>query len=335
MKALPLVSFIIPTLNSERLLPLCLKSILSQDYPRSKMELIMIDANSSDKTVQLARDAGVDSILSNPLKTGEAGKAIGVEASKGEVIAFIDSDNLLVSDQWLKKMLLPLEEPDVVSSECLYLAYRREDSFIDRYCALLGMNDPIHLFLGNYDRFSTLTGRWTELPLQGVEDRGDYLVVVLNGFRVPTMGANGYLIKREALQKVTFQPYYFDIDVVSQLASQGPIKVAMVKVAIVHLFSENTTAFLKKQKRRIEDYLYYQQQGLRHYDHLSYKWGYMKFIFSCLLFFPLFFQALKGYWKKRDMAWFFHPLACYLTLGVYGLATVKGLFKREAYKRGL
>ena len=37
----------------------------------------------------------------------------------------------------------------------------RDDGYITCYCALLGMNDPICLFFGNYDRFNLITNKWT------------------------------------------------------------------------------------------------------------------------------------------------------------------------------
>lgn len=43
-------------------------------------------------------------IFPNPLRTGEAGKAIGVKEAKNEIIALIDSDNLLPQRDWLLKM---------------------------------------------------------------------------------------------------------------------------------------------------------------------------------------------------------------------------------------
>jgi hypothetical protein len=46
--------------------------------------------------------------------------------------------------------------------------------------------------------------------------------------------------------------------------------------------------------------------------------GFIKFIIFSALWLPTFIEALVGYAKKPDKAWFFHPLACWLTLWVYG-----------------
>ena len=77
------VSFVIPTLNSEKTLKVCLESILSQNLPRDLYEIVVADAGSSDATVEIARSAGVDKIVNNELKTGEAGKSEGIKAATG------------------------------------------------------------------------------------------------------------------------------------------------------------------------------------------------------------------------------------------------------------
>jgi glycosyltransferase involved in cell wall biosynthesis len=68
------ISFVIPTLNSGKTLEACLLSILSQRMARSSYEIVMADAGSTDSTLEIARRMGVDVIVGNPLKTGEAGK---------------------------------------------------------------------------------------------------------------------------------------------------------------------------------------------------------------------------------------------------------------------
>lgn len=97
---LPFISIVIPTFNSAATLPTCLDSIREQDFPSENIEIIIADAGSSDNTVEIAKKF-TDRIYPNPLKTGEAGKAAGVKHAKGEIIALIDSDNILPSRDWL------------------------------------------------------------------------------------------------------------------------------------------------------------------------------------------------------------------------------------------
>jgi glycosyltransferase involved in cell wall biosynthesis len=314
---LPSISIVIPTYNSEKFLPLCLQSINEQDYPKDKLEIIIVDGGSTDHTIDIAKKFGVTKILHNPLRTGEAGKALGVKVAKNEIIAFIDSDNILDRKDWFKRMVKPFEDREIAGAEPLYYSYRRGDGYITRYRALIGMNDPLCLFLGNYDRYSYLTGKWTELNVKQ-EDKGSYLKVELSEGVIPTIGANGFLIRREALNKCSVEYYLFDIDVIFELIKHGYNKFAKIKIGIVHIFSNSISMFVKKQRRRIKDYMYYKE--LRKYPWSSiHKVKLLKFIAYSIAIIPLFEQMVKGYLKKPDRAWLFHVLACWITLLVYAV----------------
>ena len=326
------VSVLIPTLNAGRVLEGCLQSIAGQGYPKELVEIIIADGGSTDETLAIARRY-TDNIYANPLKTGEAGKAVALKHAQGEIVALVDSDNILPSTDWLSRMVVPFADEEIVGAEPLEYTYRKEDGYITRYCALMGMNDPLCLFLGNYDRHNSITGRWTEMPV-GVEDKGDYLKVTLNNRKLPTIGANGFLIRRDDLLRTSVEDYLFDIDVVYELALRGKNKYAKVKTGIVHLFSGDVFTFVRKQQRRINDYLYYRGANLR-----KYPWGsldkrrLLKFVAYCVLVFPLLVQGLTGYWRKPDTAWLFHPVACWITLTVYGTGWLRGPIRAEAQNR--
>lgn len=330
-KQLPSISVLIPTLNATSVLSKCLGSIADQNYPKEKIEIIVADGGSTDKTLEIAKKYGAK-IYKNPLKTGEAGKAVALRYAQGELVALIDSDNFLPGPTWFRQMVEPFSDSEIIGSEPWEFTYREKDGFIDRYCALLGMNDPLCLFLGNYDKRSVLTGKWTGLPVEE-EDKGNWLKVILKPGAIPTIGANGTILKREILLKNGLVgDYLFDIDIIAQLATKKPVKFAKVKTGIIHLYSgSDIKKFIRKQKRRIRDYLYFSaltkktDKG-RHYQKIGarkYPWqqqnkiGLLKFILACVTIIPLLYQSIKGFFKKPDPAWFFHPLACWITFYTY------------------
>ena len=335
----PFVSFIIPTLNAASVLEPCLKSITSQDYPKKKIEIIIADGGSTDDTLTIAKKYAAK-IVKNPLKTGEAGKAVGVKAARGDITAFIDSDNILPSSSWLKKMLIPFSDPQITASEPIKYTYRKKDPFLTRYFALLGMNDPICLFTGNYDRHCILTNKWTNLNFPS-QNKKNYLKITLNKTSIPTIGANGFLIKRATLPPIG--NYLFDIDILINLikdhssevtrrgSSDGGIRpqgihIAKVKTGIIHTFVEDSfLKFFKKQTRRINDMSYHQAQKNRSINwQQDFFWKVIYFQLQCLLIFPIIYQTLKGLTKSRDWCFLSHPIAVYSTLLIYLYNWVKG-----------
>jgi glycosyltransferase involved in cell wall biosynthesis len=327
----PSVSFVIPTLNSARTLDACLASVRAQDYD-GEIEILIVEAGSTDATLEIAHRHEVDDILENPLRTGEAGKAVGMRSARGEILAFVDSDNTLVGRDWLTRMTRPFEDPEVVSAEPLRWDYRPEYGLIDRYCALTGVNDPVSLFVGNYGRFSSLTGTWTGFAVVQSHET-DYIRVTVDPDLLPTMGANGYLVRAESLRAVVSGDFLFDIDAGGDLARAGHATVARVDAAIGHRFVVGYGDFVRKTRRRARDYLYYSHLGSRTYPWGRYRRGIALFVFSTVLTVPLFVQAFRGYSRVRDRAWWFHPVACWTTLVVYGLETARAQFRRERLER--
>ena len=85
----PLVSVIIPTLNSEKFLRKCLSSLKKQTY--SNLEIIIVDDGSTDSTLKIAESYGCR-IVKNPKKGRAEAKNEGMRQALGEYLVFIDSD---------------------------------------------------------------------------------------------------------------------------------------------------------------------------------------------------------------------------------------------------
>lgn len=337
MNTCPRVSFVIPTLNSAQTLEPCLAAIFSQRMPREDYEVVLADAGSADETVAIAKRMGVDAVVENPLKTGEAGKAAGIKAARGELIALVDSDNILPDELWLEQMVAPFRDADIVASEPLLYTARKGDPALTRYFALLGMNDPLCLFTGNYDRVCAVTGKWTGLEVHQ-QDMGGYLKLMLTEEALPTIGANGFVFRRSLLEHVSWDPYFFDIDVMHQAVRAGFRHVAKVKAGIVHLYCSRLADFARKQRRRIRDFLFFAQEKQR-----TYPWdrqkrtGILLFALSTALLFPVVLQAVIGFCRRPDRAWLYHVPVCWITLWTYGVGTLRkmcGLKQAPAARDG-
>jgi glycosyltransferase involved in cell wall biosynthesis len=88
-----LISCIVPAHNGERYLCECLDSIVAQTY--RPLEIIVVDDGSTDGTGDIARGYGNGvRHLRQPWQGLSIARNRGVEASRGEFIAFLDHDDL-------------------------------------------------------------------------------------------------------------------------------------------------------------------------------------------------------------------------------------------------
>jgi glycosyltransferase involved in cell wall biosynthesis len=99
----PLVSIVISTYNSERTLAKCLESIKNQTYKNT--EIIVVDKNSRDKTVEIAKSYGAKVFVINAKERSEQ-KNFGVKQSRGKYVYIVDSDFIVepeVIEEAIKK----------------------------------------------------------------------------------------------------------------------------------------------------------------------------------------------------------------------------------------
>ncbi len=328
----PSVSYVIPTLNAERTLADCLASIRAQDYD-GEVEIVLADGGSSDRTLEIAREHGVEQVVENPGQTGETGKAVGANAARGEILAFVDSDNVLVGRDWTARMVAPFADPEIVSSEALRWEYSQRYGLIDRYCALTGVNDPASIFIGNYGRYSHLTRRWTGFPVEQEQADG-YIRVRVDPQLLPTMGANGYLVRADVAP--------LDRDGRPPLRHRRGRRARPARATTWSRGSTSRSAtsspdvrdFARKTRRRARDYLYYAGRGERTYPWGRYRRGLVLFVVATVTTVPVVAQSAVGYARQPDRAWWFHPVACWTTLTIYGWETLRARAKRERLGRG-
>ncbi|MCC6502893.1 MAG: glycosyltransferase [Deltaproteobacteria bacterium] len=93
------VSVIIPALNEERHIGQCLGALSEIDRAGLPVEVIVVDNGSTDRTVEIARQAGVR-VLERPGIRIAAMRNAGVASSKGDLLAFVDGDCVVKKD-WL------------------------------------------------------------------------------------------------------------------------------------------------------------------------------------------------------------------------------------------
>ncbi len=107
----PSVSVVVPVHNSEDTIGACLESIFNLDYPKDKLEVIVVD-DSTDRTPEIVKRFNVHHIrFGKRVGIGYA-RRIGVEKAIGELAASTDSD-CCADPNWLKELTKHFERPEV------------------------------------------------------------------------------------------------------------------------------------------------------------------------------------------------------------------------------
>lgn len=109
---LPFVSVIMPVRNEERAISRALNSLLIQEYPQDRMEVIVVDGLSTDSTRSAVLAACVDSrvqLLDNPQRIMASGFNIGLKAAKGDIIMMMGGHAEIARD-YLRHSALLLQE---------------------------------------------------------------------------------------------------------------------------------------------------------------------------------------------------------------------------------
>jgi succinoglycan biosynthesis protein ExoA len=96
---LPLVSVVIPMRNEAAHIAACVASVLGQDYPADRLELIVVDGESDDTSLEVLRTYGDRlRILRNPSRIVPTAMNIGIRAARGDVVARVDAHTILAPD---------------------------------------------------------------------------------------------------------------------------------------------------------------------------------------------------------------------------------------------
>jgi glycosyltransferase involved in cell wall biosynthesis len=109
----PLVSVIIPTYNRGWIIREAIDSVLEQDF--IDFELIVVDDGSTDDTADILKTFGRDiNVIRQSNQGVSAARNRGIAASSGQLIAFLDSDDLWLSHKLAVQVEFFTSQPDAM-----------------------------------------------------------------------------------------------------------------------------------------------------------------------------------------------------------------------------
>lgn len=157
------VSIIIPTRNEEKYIAKCLQSILENDYPKNKIEILIVDGMSEDGTRDILnkyiRKYPFIKLVNNPKKIVPNALNIGINKAKGEIIMRIDAHNTY-EKKYISKCVKYLEEHNVDNVGGVWITLPGNNTVLAKSIALV-LSHPFGV--GNaYFRIGTKEPRYVD-----------------------------------------------------------------------------------------------------------------------------------------------------------------------------
>lgn len=110
-----LVSLVITTRNEEKHIANCLESIKAQTYPEAKIEIIVVDNKSTDRTKEIAMEYTDKVYNKGPERSAQ--RNFGVHQARGKYILYLDADMILSPDV-IKECVVKCDKENV---DALYI----------------------------------------------------------------------------------------------------------------------------------------------------------------------------------------------------------------------
>jgi GT2 family glycosyltransferase len=249
----PLISIITVNLNGKDYLNTCLDSIKNLDYPKDKLEVMVVDNGSTDGSVQfLAGSYPEIKVIKNDFNRGFAvANNQGARAANGEYVAFLNNDTK-VDANWLIELLKPV--------------YKDKETV----CAgskVLSMDGKTLDFVGGMVNFE---GKGFQIDYgldrqKDIYDENTYL---------PFVNGGAMLVNRQVFLDAggfdeDFFAYYEDVDFGWRLWVLGYRVVFAPKSIVYHvhhgtskIFSEDKLRFLKERNALYSVFKNYDDENL-------------------------------------------------------------------------
>jgi len=134
------VSVIVPVYNGQDTIGQCIEALLAQDWPQENFEVIVVDNNSTDRTVQVVSQYPVTLVHESAIQTSYAARNRGVRAARGDIVAFTDAD-CFADEAWLRRLVEPFSDPAVGAVAGTVQSYA-SSGLVERFFAAVRPFDP-------------------------------------------------------------------------------------------------------------------------------------------------------------------------------------------------
>ena len=124
----PSVSMLVPCFNEERTLAQTVESLLGLDYPKDKLEVIIIDDGSTDRTRIIGEDLTRSNSRIKYIHKENGGKYtalnLGIKESRSELVGCLDADSFVAPDALLEVVKCLEADPAIMAIMPAMKVYR-------------------------------------------------------------------------------------------------------------------------------------------------------------------------------------------------------------------
>lgn len=303
-----ILSVVVPTLNNEKDIERFLSSICKQDMEQDKIEILIADGGSQDKTVNIAKKYKAK-VIHNKYVLADPGVNLGLQEALGKFIIVLAADNIFKDRSALNKMITVFNDKTIMAAFPVHVS-SKNDSFFTKYINFF--TDPFSHFVYGY----AANGRTFSKIYKTIEHNNVYDVYDYNSnVDKPLIAmAQGFMV-RGNFQRIEKQAFD-DITPVLDLLQKNK-KIAFVhSVGLYHHTVRDFKHFVKKQMWASVNTIQKKSYGI------SYRTGYLSknqnfrmkiwpiyalsFVFPCM-------RSIYGLVVDNEVMWIFHPFLCMIS----------------------
>mgnify|MGYP001559473225 CR=1 FL=1 len=324
MEDYPLISIVIVTHNSQRTLEKSLQSIAKQNYPKNKVETLIVDGRSTDDTLKITRKYNCK-IIDNPKILLIHGKQIGYLMAKGKYMLSLDSDEVLANPNSLKLRIETFQKNPLVHV-VMASGLRTPDNY-----------SPINHYINNFgDPFSYFVYRLSHNPDFYIDQLTKIGTIITNDKDclilsfppksslpiIEPTGAGGIIdlaYCKQHFPKLRHNPDLI-IHVFYLLNQKGMFLGVTKKDPIIHYSAGSWRTYLRKISAKVKNNIFqttmaeggffgrekFVVTNLRKYLFIPYSFS---------IVFPL-IESLTFVWTRRNLIFLIHPFLCLYTSAV-------------------
>ena len=193
----PTVSIVIRTRDEERWITHCLQAVFKQKHENFDFEVVLVDNESTDKTVEKAQQFPIAAVVTcTDYRPGKA-LNLGIRASTGEFIACLSGHCIPVNEHWLSNLLKNFYDEQGNRNHKVAGVYGRQEPMIFTSDAdkrdltlLFGLDRKVQQKDSFFHNANSMIRKeiWEQIPfdetLTNIEDRAWAQAVLARGYKI-------------------------------------------------------------------------------------------------------------------------------------------------------